>query len=370
MLELDVERLVSPIRDDSPAGDDLRLKSADITLQTINDARTEIPVEDDPGGVGRSADWVLSFRTCEEALASKTKDLEIAAWLTEALTRIDGFSGLHAGLQLATKLARTFWQHIHPGIDEDDGEITLSIRARPLTWMGASKDFLRAVSSCPIVDSADGRMLSWFDYKNSELVDRRARQSDQTAYNELLEIGYISGDDWIACINSTDLGALRQTVANVRDCEAALDELRTECNELFKEDEPNFVGLAELLLDVREYLEARIPAPGEAESEGMSTAEGGEGQQVPAGPGASSGPVASREDALRRLTEVSDYFRRSEPHSPIAYLIQRTIRWGQMPLPELLKEIVKDDNVLSRIWDTLGIQGGAGEVKNNDHDDN
>ena len=76
-----------------------------------------------------------------------------------------------------------------------------------------------------------------------------------------------------------------------------------------------------------------------------------------AGAPGTSGPIGGRDDALRRLTEVAEYFRRTEPHSPISHLIQRTIRWGHMPLPSLLQEIVKDDDVLSRIWDTLGIQG-------------
>jgi type VI secretion system protein ImpA len=333
-------------------------------MKTIIEARTEIPVEDDPGGEGRSANWELSFRSCQEALASETKDLEIAAWLTEALARSDGFSGLHSGLQIIATLTQNFWQHIHPGVDEDDGEITLPIRARPLTWLGTSRDFLRAVSSCPIVKSADGKVLSWFEYKNSELVDSRASHSDQTAFNELIESGYISGGDWTSRINGADPGALQQTLGNVRDCETALARLRTKCDELFEEDEPNFVGLAELLLEIREYLEVRVSGGSISESEtgaAVGTMPVESGQPVSAGSGAVAGPIVSRDDALRRLTEVADYFRRTEPHSPISHLIQRTIRWGNMPLPDLLKEIVKDDDVLARIWDTLGISGGTGD---------
>jgi type VI secretion system protein ImpA len=369
MLDLDIDRIVSPISDDAPAGEDLRLRPSDVALKTISEARTEIPVEDDPGGEGRSANWELSLRSCQEVLCSETKDLEIAAWLTEALTRNDGFQGLHSGLQIVGTLTQKFWQHIHPGVDEDDGEITLPIRARPLTWIGTSKDFLRAVSGCPIVMSADGKVLSWFDYKNSELVDQRAGHSDQTAFNELIESGYISGDDWTSRINSMDPGALQQTLGNVRDCESALADLRAKCAELFEEDEPNFVGLAELLLEIREYLEARalggdVSEPGTGAATGATSVESG--QPALAGSGAAVGPIASRDEALRRLTEVADYFRRTEPHSPISHLVQRTIRWGNMPLPDLLKEIVKDGDVLTRIWDTLGISGGLGDDENDE----
>jgi len=367
---LDLDRLISPISDGTPAGEDLRLSLSDVTLQTISDARTEILVEDDPGGEGRSANWALSLRMCEESLTGETKDLEIAAWLTEALTHNEGFEGLQAGLQLVEVLARKFWQEIHPGIDEDDGEISLPIRARPLTWIGTSKDFLRAVSGSPIIESADGKVLSWLDYKNTELVDQRAGQTDQTAYNELIESGYISGDDWTSRINALDLGTLRQKLASVRDCETALMDLRTACDELFKEDEPNFVSLAELLLEIREYLEVRAPVADRAETGVLNgTAHSEEGQTAAAVPGDAAGPIAGRADALLRLTEIADYFRRTEPHSPISHLIQRTIRWGHMSLPDLLREIVKDDDVLTKIWDTLGLSGGSDDDNRANYDD-
>lgn len=370
---LDIDRLVSPISEAAPAGEDLRLRPSDTTIQKISDARTEIPVEDDPGGEGRHADWGVAIRICEEALASETKDLEIAAWLAEALAHQEGFGGLHEGLELVTRLAREHWKHVHPGVDEDDGEVTLPIRARPITWIGTSKDFLRAVSSCPLARSADGRALTWYDYKNSELVDEKRSLSDQTAFTELIEAGYMSGDDWKSRISSVDGGVLQQTLADVRACEQALTDLRSACDELFEEDEPNLVSLAELLLDIREYVDAKAPSGASAAGEaqvgegGVQGATAG-GSVAASGPAASGGPIGSRDDALRRLTEVADYFRRTEPHSPISHLINRTVRWGHMPLPDLLTEIVKDDDVLSRIWDTLGIRGGS-TGSGSDHDD-
>ena len=40
-----------------------------------------------------------------------------------------------------------------------------------------------------------------------------------------------------------------------------------------------------------------------------------------------------QEDAFRVLTSVADYFRRTEPHSPISFLLERAVRWGRLPLP-------------------------------------
>src|SRR5262249_8141478 len=76
--------------------------------------------------------------------------------------------------------------------------------------------------------------------------------------------------------------------------------------------------------------------------------------------GAPAGPIRSRDAALDRLREVADFFRRTEPHSPVPYLIQRAINWSRMSFQELLIELVKDENSRMEISSTLGIRPGEG----------
>ena len=54
------------------------------------------------------------------------------------------------------------------------------------------------------------------------------------------------------------------------------------------------------------------------------------------------GQVASREDALRALGEIANFFRRTEPHSPLSYTLDEAVRRGRMTWPELLAEVVAD----------------------------
>jgi type VI secretion system protein ImpA len=63
----------------------------------------------------------------------------------------------------------------------------------------------------------------------------------------------------------------------------------------------------------------------------------------------------SRADALRRLASIAKFFQTTEPHSPVAYLVQRAVRWGEMPLENWLEEVVTDWNVLSAVRETLGL---------------
>jgi len=71
----------------------------------------------------------------------------------------------------------------------------------------------------------------------------------------------------------------------------------------------------------------------------------------------SSGPIRSRADAYRRLSEVADYLLRTEPHSPTPYLVRRAVEWGNMSLPELLQQIVRNQGELDEIDKLLGLTG-------------
>lgn len=71
---------------------------------------------------------------------------------------------------------------------------------------------------------------------------------------------------------------------------------------------------------------------------------------------ASIGPIASRADAYQRLREASDYLMRTEPHSPVPYLVRRAISWGNLSLAELLEELLQKNADLNTINALLGIR--------------
>src|SRR5690606_37617971 len=89
--------LLNPIAGDNPAGADLRY---DPLYDTIKEARRED--DDAPQGewqhARKVADWAQVVKLASEAVATKSKDLQLAAWLTEALLHREGLSGLRHGL--------------------------------------------------------------------------------------------------------------------------------------------------------------------------------------------------------------------------------------------------------------------------------
>jgi type VI secretion system protein ImpA len=350
---LDFEKLLIPIREGAPAGDNLRYVDGDLTFRRIEELR----VDEDPAlvieGNAKSANWPGVVRTCEEALATSSKDLEIAAFLTEGLAHTQGFEGVRDGLRLLKEMLATFWDSAHPGIDE--GEVVLPIRAKPLNWLALPTGLVRAVKSVPFVTGHEERPLGYADLEMSERVDG-AQLRDQTAFKEMTEAGFVTGETWRQALSNTPRQSLEQSLEALEGALVELNELDQLCAERFGDDEaPRLIGLRESLEDIRDRIAPQVrPLEEEAAEEDAAVELGA----APAA-SASAGPIASRQDALRTLGLVADFFRRTEPHSPISYLVQRAVRWGNMPLDELLREVVKSDDALRHIWETLGIHEGG-----------
>jgi type VI secretion system protein ImpA len=347
---VDFEKLLAPISDASPTGSNLRYVDGDLTFQQVEENRTE----EDPAlaveGEGKSANWKAVVRLCDEALATKSKDLQLVAWLCEGLAHTEGFAGVRDGLRLTKEILFAFWDRLHPGFEE--GEIILPIRAKPLAWLASPRCFLPAVKAVPIATGYSERPLTWRDREISEIVDDAQTHSDQSQFEEMKKSGAVTGEAWRTALSNTPLEKLQETLANVNECSAELQELRKLCEERFGDDAPTLTPLDDLFVEIRDALQRSV-GTGEEAAEG----EEGEGIEVGAAAGARvSGPIGSRRQALQQLSQVAAFFRQTEPHSPISYLVQRAVRWGDMPLEDLLKEVVKSNDALEHIWETLGIR--------------
>jgi type VI secretion system protein ImpA len=252
------------------------------------------------------------------------------------------------GLRLIRELIETHWSRLHPGFDEADAEIILSVRAKPLSWLALPRCFLPAVKSIPIA-TGEGRSLSYADY---ELAQRyaEAQGNNQQLFQQLLERGAATTDQWATALLRTPVDALDATLVAVRECRAELEQLIKLCDDRFGDESPLLRPLDDVLADIGDQVERA------ARGDSTETSDEQAGQGAPgASTSVASGPIATRQDALRQLTQVADFFRRTEPHSPISYLVQRAVRWGGMPLEELLREVVKDSSALEHIWETLGM---------------
>ncbi|WP_314439190.1 type VI secretion system protein TssA [Massilia timonae] len=153
----ELEQLLQPISEYYPSGPPIRF---DPIFTRIRLAREE----EDPGlPMGawerplKRADWGYVEVACHGTLSGHAKDLQIAAWLTEAWCRQHGIEGLLRGLLLVQGLLERFWETVHPQVDEDgDAEL----RAAPLQWMDVH--LARTIrTAIPLLGRAAGQLDSF-----------------------------------------------------------------------------------------------------------------------------------------------------------------------------------------------------------------
>lgn len=165
----------------------------------------------------------------------------------------------------------------------------------------------------------------------------------------------------------------------MRAREAALEWMIDRVNRALENDHaPDTAALAacaETMNQLANLVNSKLEAPN-ASLDGLVRALNGKASAAPAGAatGAASGgagsaasavvtpqggpvgPIANRKQAYERLKEVADFLRRTEPHSPVSYLVQRAVKWGDMRLEDVLMELVKDDSVRRSLFETLGVR--------------
>jgi len=341
---LDFEALLAPIPGDNPAGAWLRYTG---DYDEIISLRPKADRDAFETG-GQAGQWPQIEKLASRKLREKSKDLSLASWLTEALVHQHGFPGMRDGVKLIHGLLERFWDGLYPLPDEGD----LEVRAAPLQslfernagiWLNEVK--LTKVD-IPNDDGGDPIPVT-FNLWQSIFVNR---SQDHLHLQAAME-------------KATADSPSDYYVNLLTDIEAA-DEALTALKELmaqqFGEAAPGVTAAADSLRSckgrVASVLKARGISIGANDAVEASEGGGGDSNHSDSGGGSGGGALRTREDAARRLREVADFFRRTEPHSPVPYLIQRAISWSQMSFEQLLGELVKDEGSRQAINSTLGIR--------------
>lgn len=365
---VDLETLLKPISDENPAGKDLRYEILDQKKGTywydkIKEAHRENLLETVP----KFPDWPTVVDLSIQALSSHSKDLQIAAWLSDALVGFDQFdriAGLRDSLKLMRGLIDQYWEHLFPEIDPegDDGQFT----ARGNVIAAFDGNVALALRGAPLTNGMTGLKYSYLQWEEAKQFDvpenlESLSSSDLARVNELKEQaakeGKITGEDWRKAVNSTPYEYFKQRLDLLNECAEELKALDQIMGERFQREAPAVRSLQKSLDDLSSLARnlEKEKRPPDLVVETAADAAHPEQPGV-AGPAVAAGKVGTRQEALRKLAEVADYFRQAEPHSPVSYLVQRAISWGNMPLENWLEEVVKDSSVLGQLRETLGIK--------------
>jgi len=353
----DLDALLAPIPGESPAGTDPRADFSPSSLYfRLRDARAEARAAERQAdasgetGAAEPAQWGLVRRLALELLRDEAKDLEVAAWYTEALLRSDGLAGLAAGVRLMTGLAETYWEILHPRPDAEDGMARRTAPVAGLNGEGADGTLIQPLRKLPLFELPDGAPLALWQYQQSA---ETAGIGDAARRAQRLAAGVLPFDD----VENAARTVPARFATLRREATAAMQAwngLERALDALAGADAPPTGRVRDLLGEIVQMAERYAPA--ETQEAPADVMEGPRPEESAAAPVGASGRIATREDALRALDAIADYFRRTEPHSPLAYTLREAVRRARLTWPELLEEIVPDADHRGAILTALGIR--------------
>jgi type VI secretion system protein ImpA len=353
--------LLNPISADSPTGKYLR---HDPLYDKIREARRE----DKAGPQGdwsierKVADWPLTIALTSDALATKTKDLQLAAWLAQALLRYEGVASFREGLDLISKLLEMYWEGIYP--QPEDGD--LEPRVGPLEWLATESDREpnRPVTTIKFVPLTSGG-LTFVQFMETREVGTEEAVADsyerQQARAKKIEEGKTPPEVFEKAFAATDKAFYAELEQTFDGTLESLRHLSQLCDEKFGEVSPSFSELQTVVEEVRQVvhtllLRKREKEPDEAATTDEVPAPGGE--EAPAGPlPEGRGPVVpmvgsapatgtaartafvpaalaplpgSWEDAIARVVAAAKFMRQQDPYNPAPYAMLRGLWWGEL----------------------------------------
>jgi type VI secretion system protein ImpA len=335
------ENLLSPIAGDNPSGQDVRYDTKLLLYDKIKEARRV----DDNLAQGaweherKVADYALVGKLAQEALTTRTKDLQLAAWLTEAALRTEGFSGLRQGLVLCHGLIDRYWDTLYPPLEDGDSEL----RAAPMDWLGSALEI--PLKNTPLVRAG----YDWLKLKESRVVgyeDQAKTDKDKKARAKMLAEGKLAPEAFDKAFVETPKAFYLQSEKDLDSCLEALKSLDDLCTAKFGDAAPSLgklkIGLEEVRHAVHTLLEKkRETEPDPVEEKPAVGAEGG-ATAAADGSGANPGtPVivisvmnssepADRREVIASVARAAAFLRKREPHSPAPYLMMRGLRWGEL----------------------------------------
>jgi len=348
MTTFDVATLLSPVSPESPCGENLEydpdyaaMEQAAAGKPEQQFGKTVIP--------GEEPNWV-EVKQRALALLARTRDLRVAQYLVRAAGATDGLPGVAAGLKLLVGLVEQFWDGVHPQLDpDDDNDPTL--RVNTIASLCDPLAMLRVVRDAPLVRSKLGT-IAYRDVlvASGELpLPKGAQKVEQTTLD--------------AAFTDCDGEALRTTAQAVCDALDATQRLEAAVTDRVGVSRaPNLQDLSELLKGMKKVLLERLalrglslapvePTMSEASPSTSGAAPAGDAAAAPAAGRAGSngaepvrltGDFTTREDVIRALDKICEYYRRYEPSSPVPLFLNRAKRLASKSFLEILRDLTPD----------------------------
>jgi type VI secretion system protein ImpA len=359
LSDIDFEKLAQPVSEDLPTGEDPRLDASPLsTYFTLKDVRNTAraaernALVDNEPLLSFANEWDPIINQVPEVLVESCKDLELTAWLIEGLVRRKGFKGLRQGFDIARTLIENHWEHLYPSPDED-GLVT---RVAPLVGLNGydgEGTLLMPIACVPLTDLIEEQPYSLWEFEQASEVERL----EETKRNQRHASGAVKLEDITLTVKATSTAFFTELLQDIEAASQAYLQLSAAMDEAVGEPQPSS-HIVKRLTDCMEavrYLAADKLSAVELETvteETLTESDEQSGEAEPEGP---SNQLRNRADAIQQLGKIAEFFKQTEPHSPMAYAIEQVVRWSGMSLPDLLQELISDNDARTGYFRLTGI---------------
>jgi type VI secretion system protein ImpA len=298
----------------------------------------------------KKADWKQAIEICADSLKTKTKDLQIAAWLIQALLRQYGFPGLKYGLNLILLLSRTFWDNIYPKDENND----LDVRLSPYVWIEQKLSI--QLKFIPItVAQTDYEPYTYEKWEKVNLSVRQTKNENINPITGYLQFVGTSAEDFHLVIES-----------NIKESLDIIGELKKFLHEKTGDRQPHFVHFEAALSDILSLNSAAINEINKnkvvveekiiIDKEEVKTGEiqKTKAEEVPNEISIST--IRSIDHAYKILGYVSEYLLKHEPNYPTGYIVKNALSYRYLILKEFLREQIKSASDLQKVYEILRIK--------------
>ena len=368
-FDLDVEDFVAAISEEQPCGMNLQITDEGRAIRSnLRDLREESRRlerradegdESEGGWASARSTWTQLRDQAIEVLKNNSKDLDVAAMLTEALCRTDGFAGLQAGFQVMGLLVEAFWNEVYPVPDPEDGvtDETLIIEERVLpiqrlAGLELEGLLVPGILHIPLAVGRSDQSYGLCHWRSSrELVGEDNEEKLQLAVDR----GGVSPSQFEQAVSETDIGEI---TAIYKDLLSANETWSMLVDAISEMSEGKAVVPASQIRDIFEEcidaIKVFAPSAIPQESSGDEDPAGVDGQEKNEGDAGGLYP-ANREEAFQRLEKIADYFETHDPHSLVAAQIRNIVKLGRLSRGEYYKQLLRDESALSLLFRAAGM---------------
>jgi len=379
-LTLDIDGLLAPISEALPCGES-RENSSSVELsrafavvsgewhaakaQEKKWSNNQLLFEGRDASVAHAV-WQPIAEKALEYLQRYSKDARILCSLIESMTRLNGFNGLQQSLSLLRQLLERYPTALNPRPQTADGPEPAEEFA-PFDSISSnliSTVFLEGIQQASVSSSSEFRLVSFYNFELAKFFDEA--NLDEKVKEQLLTEGQLTQDRFNQVFRRIPKEDLQQTQ---KDIGGSLEEAKKINQLLLKlrpENAPADISISNTV-NLLERIEAWFLqlAAGKLSENKIAAGDpkGGTGGTSSASQGAATsgsgvaileGQLQNREQAFEQLLKVAEYFRKTEPHSPISYSLEQAVRWGRMPLPQFLEEVLQNGDALSEVYRRIG----------------